>query len=92
MNPITTGTSFLWGASNSLYGATNTGGAHAGGGHNATLHSTASTYTPIYGLAEYKTPLTGSAKHLKLNMAIVSNGYDASIQDLSILHLQGKIR
>ena len=92
LNPITTGTSFLWGASNSLYGATNTGGAHAGGGHNATLHSTASTYTPIYGLAEYKTPLTGSAKHLKLNMAIVSNGYDASIQDLSILHLQGKIR
>jgi hypothetical protein len=22
-------------------------------------------YTPIYGLQEYKTPLTGSAKHLK---------------------------
>ena len=92
LNPLTTGTSFLWGASNSLYGATNAGGAHAGGGHNATLHSTASTYTPIYGLSEYKTPLTGSAKHLKLNLAIVSNGYDASIQDLSILHLQGKIR
>ena len=92
LNPLTTGTSFLWGASNSLYGATNAGGAHAGGGHNATLHSTASTYTPIYGLSEYKTPLTGSAKHLKLNLAIVSNGYDASIEDLSILHLQGKIR
>jgi len=49
-------------------------------------------YTPIYGLEEYKTSLTGSAKHLKINLAIVSNGYDASIQDLSILHKQGKIR
>jgi len=49
-------------------------------------------YTPIYGLEEYKTALAGSAKHLKLNLAIISNGYDASIQDLSILHLQGKIR
>ena len=49
-------------------------------------------YTPIYGLQEYMTPLTGSAKTLKLNMSIVSNGYNASIQDLSILHLQGKIR
>jgi hypothetical protein len=32
-------------------------------------------YTPIFGLQEYKTPLTGSAKHLKLNIAIESNGY-----------------
>ena len=52
----------------------------------------ASKFTPVYGLTEYRTPLTGSAKTLKLNMSIVSNGYDASIQDLSILHLQGKIR
>jgi len=43
-------------------------------------------------LKEYKTPLTGSAKHLKLNLSIASNGYDASIQDLTLLHKQGKIR
>jgi len=49
-------------------------------------------YTPIFGLQEYSTPLTGSAKHLKLNMSIVSNGFDTSIQDLSIMSLQGKIR
>ena len=49
-------------------------------------------YTPIFGLQEYQTPLTGSAKHLKLNMSIVSNGFDTSIQDLSLISLQGKIR
>jgi len=49
-------------------------------------------YTPIYGLQEYKTALTGRAKTLKINMNIVSNGFDASIQDLSIISLQGKIR
>jgi hypothetical protein len=51
-----------------------------------------STYAPVYGLREYKTPLSGSAKHVKLNLSIVSNGYDASIQDLSIISLQGKLR
>jgi len=54
--------------------------------------SSPAKYSPIYGLQEYSTPLAGSAKTLKLNMSIVSNGYNASIQDLSILHLQGKIR
>ena len=49
-------------------------------------------YTPIFGLQEYKTNLAGSAKYLKLNISIVSNGYNASIQDLSIISLQGKIR
>ena len=72
LNPTTTGTVALWGASTSLYGA--------------------SKFTPIYGLQEYHTPLTGSAKHLQLNLSIVSNGYDTSIQDLSIISLQGKIR
>ena len=92
LNPVTTGTAFLWGASNSLYGATNASGAHAGGGHNATLHSAASTYKPVFGLQEYKTPLTGSAKNLKLEISIESNGFDASLQDLTLLHKQGKIR
>jgi len=49
-------------------------------------------YTPIFGLSEYQTALTGSAKHLKLNMSIVSNGFNTSIQDLSLISLQGKIR
>jgi len=72
LRPATTGTTALWGASTSLYGA--------------------SKFTPIYGLQEYTTPLTGSAKHLKLNLSILSNGYDTSIQDLAIISKQGKIR
>ena len=41
---------------------------------------------------EYRAQLTGSAKLLKLNINIISNGFSASIQDLSIISLQGKIR
>jgi len=87
LRPITTGTTSLWGASSSLYGPSGSGHTH-----DAAVHPASSTYAPIFGLKEYKTSLTGSAKNLKLNMSILSNGFDASIQDLSILHLQGKIR
>ena len=138
LNPTTTGTTSLWGASTSLYGTTtvtttNAGafvtdtyyaiatvgstnftaigsadnvvgtvfkatGAGSGSGtavshtHNATVHSSNSTYAPLYGLQEYRTPLTGSAKNLKLEIDIESNGFDASLQDLTLLHKQGKIR
>ena len=92
LNPVTTGSTSIWGAASSLYGATNATGAHASSGHNATLHATASTYKPVFGLHEYKTPLTGSAKNLKLEIDITSNGFDASLQDLTLLHKQGKIR
>ena len=92
LNPTTTGTTSLWGASTSRYGALNAGGAHASSGHNATLHPLASTYAPVYGLKEYRTSLTGSAKNLKISISIQSNGYDASLQDLTLLHKQGKIR
>ena len=72
LNPATTGTPALWGASTSLYGDVK--------------------YAPIYGLKEYRTSLTGSAKNLKIFLSIQSNGYDASLQDLTLLHKQGKIR
>jgi len=87
LNPVTTGTTSLWGASSSLYGATTA--THT---HDAAVHPSNSTYTPVYGLREYRTPLTGSAKHLKLAIDIESNGYDASLQNLTLLHKQGKIR
>jgi len=87
LNPVTTGTVSLWGASSSLYGATTASHTHV-----AATHPASSRYTPVFGLKEYKTPLTGSAKHLKINLAIESNGYDASIQDLTLLHKEGKIR
>jgi hypothetical protein len=87
LNPVTTGTTALWGASSSLYGATSV--THT---HDAAVHPSSSTYTPVFGLQEYRTALTGSAKQLKLNLSIVSAGYDTSIQDLSIISLQGKIR
>jgi hypothetical protein len=74
LNPVTTGSSALWGASTSLYGKSGV------------------TYKPVFGLQEYKTPLTGSAKNLKLEISIESNGFDTSLQDLTLLHKQGKIR
>jgi hypothetical protein len=87
LRPDTSGTVSLWGASTSLYGATTATHTHV-----AATHPQNSLYAPIYGLKEYKTPLIGTAKNLKLNMSIQSNGYDASIQDLTLLHKEGKIR
>jgi len=72
LNPTTTGTVSLYGASTSLYGA--------------------SKYTPLYGLKEYNVPLTGSAKHLQIEMSAETNGYVASLQDMTLLYKQGKIR
>ena len=92
LNPVTTGSTSLWGASSSLYGATDAGGSHAGGGHVAATHPAASLYKPVFGLKEYRTPLTGSAKNIKIAMDIESNGFDASLQTLTLLHKQGKIR
>ena len=60
--------------------------------HDSAAHSASSYYAPVYGLKEYRTPLTGSAKHIKINLAVASNGYDAMIQSLTLLHKEGKIR
>jgi hypothetical protein len=87
LNPVTTGNTSLWGASSSLYGLTSATHTHV-----AATHPNNSTYKPVFGLQEYKTPLTGSAKNLKLEIDITSNGFDASLQDLTLLHKQGKIR
>ena len=87
LQPATSGSTSLWGASSSLYGATTVTHTHV-----AATHPASSKYTPIYGLQEYKTPLTGSAKHLKIDISVESNGYDTSIQDLTLLHKEGKIR
>jgi len=87
LNPITTGTTSLWGASSSLYGATTV--THT---HIAATHPSNSTYKPVYGLQEYRTNLTGSAKNIKLAFSIESNGFNASLQALTLLHKQGKIR
>ena len=87
LNPTTTGSTSLWGASSSLYGATTATHTHV-----AATHPSSSTYAPLYGLREYRTSLTGSAKNLKISISIQSNGYDASLQDLTLLHKQGKIR
>ena len=87
LSPVTTGTAFLWGATTSLYGATTA--AHT---HDSAVHTASATYRPIYGLKEYRMPLLGSAKHLKIAVDIQSNGFDLSIQALTLLHKQGKIR
>ena len=87
LNPVTTGSSFIWGASSSLYGATTASHTHVSG-----THPNSATYKPIFGLKEYRTPLTGSAKNIKIAIDIESNGFDASLQTLTLLHKQGKIR
>ena len=87
LNPTTSGVVALWGGSSSLYGATTVSHTHV-----ATTHPQSTKYTPVFGLQEYRTSLTGSAKRLKLNLSIVSNGFDTSIQEMSILSLQGKTR
>jgi len=90
LNPITTGNVAKWGASTSLYGNKDTSlNAHT---HIATDHLVNSTYTPIYGLKEYNIPLSGSAKHLQFEMTAVSSGFAASLQDMTLLYKQGKIR
>ena len=87
LNPVTTGSSYLWGATGSFYGATTATHTHVAG-----THPSNSTYAPIFGLKEYRTPLAGSAKNIKIAIDIESNGFDASQQNLTILHKQGKIR
>jgi len=52
----------------------------------------ASKFAPHYGLKEYNIPLTGSAKHLQIEMTAETNGYVASLQDMTLLYKQGKIR
>jgi hypothetical protein len=51
-----------------------------------------STYAPVYGYKEYNIPLSGSAKHLKLEMTATANGYAASLTDITLLYKAGKIR
>ena len=87
LNPETTGSTSLWGASSSLYGATTATHTHV-----AATHPSSSLYKPVFGLKEYRTPLTGSAKNIKIAIDIESNGFDASLQTLTLLHKQGKIR
>ena len=71
---------------------TTTGTTTLWGASTSLYGASTSTYAPVYGLQEYRTPLTGSAKNIKISIDIQSNGYDASLQDLTLLHKQGKIR
>jgi hypothetical protein len=57
-----------------------------------TCSSAPAKYTPYYGLKEYNIPLSGTAKHLQLEMSAETNGYVASLQNLTLLIKQGKIR
>jgi len=87
LNPSTTGTTSLWGASSSLYGATTVSHTHV-----AATHPASSTYAPVYGLKEYQLNLTGSAKFLQIEMSAETKGHVASLQTLTLLYKQGKIR
>jgi len=69
-----------------------TGNTSLWGGAGSLYGKSGVTYKPVFGLREYRTPLTGSAKNLKIAISITSNGFDASLQELTLLHKQGKIR
>jgi hypothetical protein len=60
-------------------------------GSTSTLYNSAK-YAPIYGLQEYNVNMSGSAKQLKLEMSANTSGYLSSLQDLTLLYKQGKVR
>ena len=72
LNPASSGTTSLFGASASLYGA--------------------SKYAPVFGMKEYNVPLAGSAKYLQVELSGQTAGTTASLQDMTLLYKQGKIR
>jgi hypothetical protein len=89
LNPSTTGSTFLWGASTTLYGNKATGvNSHT----HASTHTLSATYAPIFGLQEYNINLTQSAKFLQIEMNAETQGYSATLQSMAILYKQGKIR
>lgn len=49
-------------------------------------------YAQVLGMTEYNVPLTGSAKHLKLEITAPTNGFEVSLQNLTLLTKQGRIR
>ena len=51
-----------------------------------------SKFAPIFGMKEYNIPLTGSAKYLQLEMSGETAGSTSSLQDMTLLYKQGKIR
>jgi hypothetical protein len=55
LNPVTTGTTSLYGASSSLYGATTASHTHVAGTHPAN-----STYAPVSGVLYSLSPNTGA--------------------------------
>lgn len=48
-------------------------------------------FAPIAGFMERSIPLAGTAKYLKIEMEGVTNGYETSLQSISLLYKQGKI-
>jgi len=49
-------------------------------------------FSPLIGQREYSIPLKGSVKHLKIGIDTVVNDSLVSVQDLTLLYKQGKIR
>jgi len=60
-------------------------------GSATALYGTAK-YAPYYSLKEYSVPLSGSAKYFQLEVTTETNGQVASLQDMTLLFKQGKIR
>ncbi len=50
----------------------------------------AAKYAPYYGLKEYGIPLIGTANNIQFEMSAETNGFAASLQDMTLLYKQGK--
>ena len=77
LDPTTTGVTSLWGNSTSLY---------------STPQQAKSKYAPSFQPSEYKVSLSKAAKVVRFGVIQTVNGFKASLQNITILAKQGKIR
>jgi hypothetical protein len=87
INPVQSGALFLWGKLNTRWGSITS--THT---HDAAVHPIDTKYAPIFGFAEKSIPVSGNARYLRIEMDAEPSGYKASLQGMSLLFKQGKIR
>ena len=79
---------------------TNSDGSNVGNGtgtavshiHSGTPHSKTAKYAPSFSPAEYKVSMSRAAKVVRLEIIQTVKGYKSSLQNITILAKQGKIR
>jgi len=85
LRPSTSGIPSYFGESEFTYSPTHTN-------YDENSGDTIYEFGASFGLKEYSTPLSGSAKYLQIGMDILATGHVVALQDLTLLFKQGKIR